>query len=248
MNISRRDFLKASGLFAAWTALSSCAPHEHFTAAPTTAPFSTALPAPSLEPLEGDALLIHALKRISFGPTSSMIEKARQRGLPVQELIAATLLRQWHSERQLFETMVEFWSDHFSIFIGKNACRVLKTDDDLKAIRPNALGKFRDLLYASAHSPAMLIYLDQAESRGEAPNENYARELMELHTIGVESGYTHHDVEQVALAFTGWTVSGPRQRVKEFGSFYFNPQIHDNSEKHVLGMMIQSGGEDEGMP
>lgn len=290
MTITRREFLKMSGLFAAWTALSSCAPHEHFAVAPTTAPVSTALPALPLEPLVGDALIVHALKRTTFGVTPAMIEKARrvgldafieeqlfpdsipddktdklleqfttfdmapeerfrldQRGLPVQELIAATILRQWHSERQLFETMVDFWSNHFNIFIGKNACRVLKTDDDLQVIRPNALGKFRDLLYASAHSPAMLVYLDQAESRGEAPNENYARELMELHTIGVESGYSHHDVEEVARAFTGWTVSGPRQRVKEFGSFYFNLQIHDNGEKHVLGMMIHPGGEDEGM-
>lgn len=290
MTISRREFLKMSGLFAAWTALSSCAPPARQLGAPTAAPVATSLPALPIEPLSDDMLLIHALKRITFGATPAMIEKARrvgldafieeqllpdlipddetdklleqfttfsmtpeerfrldQRGLPVQELIAATLLRQWHSERQLFETMVDFWSDHFSIFIGKNACRVLKTDDDLKAIRPNTLGKFRDLLYASAHSPAMLVYLDQAESRGEAPNENYARELMELHTIGVESGYSHHDVEEVARAFTGWTVSGPRQRVREFGSFYFNPQIHDNGEKYVLGMMIHPGGENEGM-
>lgn len=283
MTITRRDFLKISGLFATWTALASCTPRELQTHTP--APVS--LP---LVPLDDEALIIHTLKRISFGPTLEMIEKAKrigidafieeqlfpelipddatdklmeqfgtfnmtpaerleldQKALPVQELIAATILRQRHSERQLFETMVDFWGNHFSIFIGKQGCRILKTDDDLKAIRPNALGKFRDLLYASAHSPAMLVYLDQADSRGEAPNENYARELMELHTIGVESGYSHHDVEEVARALTGWTVVGPRNRNKELGAYYFNPDIHDNGEKHVLGMMIQPGGEDEGM-
>lgn len=283
MTITRRDFLKISGLFATWTALSSCTPRELQTHTP--APVS--LP---LVPLDDEALIIHTLKRITFGPTLEMIEKAKrigidafieeqlfpelipddatdklmeqfgtfnmtpaerfqldQKALPVQELIAATILRQRHSERQLFETMVDFWGNHFSIFIGKQGCRILKTDDDLKAIRPNALGKFRDLLYASAHSPAMLVYLDQADSRGEAPNENYARELMELHTIGVESGYSHHDVEEVARALTGWTVVGPRNRNKELGAYYFNPDIHDNGEKHVLGMMIQPGGEDEGM-
>ena len=84
-----------------------------------------------------------------------------------------------------FEMMVDFWGNHFNIYIGKFLCKVLKTDDDLRVIRPNAPGKFTDLLYASAKSPAMLVYLDQAESLGESPNENYARELMELHTVGV---------------------------------------------------------------
>lgn len=282
MIISRRDFLKMSGAFAAWTALASCSPQslQEPTAAVT----------PSAPPLTDDDLIVHTLKRISFGPTQAMLERARQigreafieeqlspetladgktdslmesfttfgmtpeerfrlekRGLPIQELVAGTILRQWQSERQLFETLVDFWSDHFSIFIGKNLCRVLKTDDDLKVIRPNALGKFRDLLFASAHSPAMLVYLDQAESRGEAPNENYARELMELHTIGVEGGYTHQDIVEVARAFTGWTVSSPRNRRMDFGAFYFNPEIHDNGEKQALGITIPPGGEDEGL-
>lgn len=289
MTITRRDFLKMSGLFATWTALSSCAPQD-YTRAPTAAPIATTLPTLPIESLDDAALIVHTLKRLTFGPTPTMIEKAKRIGidsfieeqlfpesipddetekmleqfttfsmtpaerfrldekaLSVQELIAATIMRQWHSERQLFETMVDFWGNHFSIFIGKQGCRVLKTDDDFKVIRPNALGKFRDLLYASAHSPAMLVYLDQADSRGEAPNENYARELMELHTIGVESGYLHHDVEEVARALTGWTVVGPRNRNMEFGAYYFNPDIHDNGEKHVLGMMIHPSGEDEGM-
>lgn len=290
MTLTRRDFLKMSGMFAAWTALASCAPHEHATLAPTTAPVGTAFPTLPSEPLADEALLVHTLKRFTFGPTPEMIEKAKRiglnafieeqlfpesipddatdkmmeqfttfsmtpaerfklekKGLPVQELISATLLRQRHSERQLFETMVDFWGNHFSIYIAKNACKTLKTDDDLYTIRPNALGKFRDLLHASAHSPAMLVFLDQATSIGTAPNENYARELMELHSIGVDSGYSHHDVEEVSRALTGWTVVSPRDRKKEPGTFYFNSDMHNQGEKHVLGMMIPSGGEDEGM-
>ena len=285
MTITRRDFLKMSGMFAAWTALASCAPSE--LALTPTAPALTALPPLQLD---DESLLVHTLRRFTFGPTPAMIEKAKRiglsafieeqlfpesipddatdkmmdqfttldmtpaerfklekKGLPVQELISATILRQRHSERQLFETMVDFWGNHFSIYIAKGGCKVLKTDDDLKAIRPNALGKFRDLLHASAHSPAMLVYLDQATSVGDAPNENYGRELMELHTIGVDSGYTHHDVEEVSRALTGWTVVGARDRKKDFGAYYFNPDIHNNGEKHVLGIMIPSGGEDEGM-
>ncbi len=287
MTFTRRDFLKASGLVAAWTALSSCAPIAQTQVAATALPTAGITPIPSLN---DDALLIHTLKRVTFGPTPEMIEKAKrigidafieeqlspesipdektekllegfstlsmtpaerfrleQKGEPVQELIAATLLRQRHSERQLFEMLVDFWGNHFSIFIGKNFCRVLKTDDDALVIRPNALRKFRDLLYASAHSPAMLIYLDQAESRGEAPNENYARELLELHTVGVESGYSHHEVAELARVLTGWTVVGPRNRKQEPGTFIFDSSIHDDGEKHVMGLMISAGGEDEGM-
>ena len=286
MTLTRRDFLKVSSLFAAWTALSSCAPSLQTVVAPTAVPSLGAVPT---RVLDDDALIIHTLKRISFGVTPAMIEKAKRIGLntfieeqlfpetiaddetenmleqfstlemtpaelfrlekkgtPVQELIAATITRQWHSERQLLEMMVDFWGNHFSIFIGKNFCKVLKTDDDLKAIRPNALRKFRDLLHASAHSPAMLVYLDQAASRGESPNENYARELMELHTVGVESGYSHHDVVELARVLTGWTVASPRNRKLEPGTYYFDPEIHDNGEKHVMHMMISPGGEDEG--
>lgn len=289
MTLTRRDFLKMSGMFAAWAALASCAPNEHPTLVPTTAPVGTAFPTLPSEPLADEALLVHTLKRMTFGVTPEMIEKAKRIGLnafieeqlfpesipddaiekmmdqfetftmtpeerfrlekkgqPAQELITATLLRQRYSERQLFETMVDFWGNHFSIYIGKNACKTLKTDDDLKTIRPNAFGKFRDLLHASAHSPAMLVFLDQATSIGDAPNENYGRELMELHTIGVDSGYSHHDVEEVSRALTGWTIIGPRDRKKDFGTYYFNPDIHNQGDKHVLGMMIPSGGEDEG--
>ena len=285
MTISRRDFLKTSGMFATWAALAACTPLKQ------TGPELgfTALPTLQSPILNDEDFVLHTLRRLTFGPTPDMINKARQMGLdafieeqllpesipdlemdqtleqfttlkmspaelltlekkgqPVQELIAATLLGQWHSERQVYEMMVDFWGNHFSIFIGKKLCRVLKKDDDLNVIRPNALGKFGDLLHASAHSPAMLIFLDQAESRSEGPNENYARELLELHTVSVEQGYSHHDVAELARVLTGWTVSGPRQHKMEPGKFYFNPAVHDNGEKHVMDMMISPNGEDEG--
>ena len=300
MTISRRDFLKASGLMGAWTALAACAPntetppsHAHSTPGATSQPFTELTPAlvPSAMPiLDGEALVQHTLRRLTFGPTPEMLDKVRSMGLnafieeqlspesipdpeidallqpfrtlnmtvaqrlelnensrSARELIDATLLRQQHSQRQVFEMMVDFWGNHFNIYIGKFLCKVLKTDDDLKVIRPNALGKFRDLLYASAKSPAMLVYLDQADSLGESPNENYARELMELHTVGVDSGYSHHDVAELARVLTGWTVSRPNNQKIGPGIYYFNPDIHDYGEKHVLGTMISPTGESEGM-
>ena len=304
MTISRRDFLKASGLVAAWTALAACAPNTQTASTPTEpaqSPTQTATPqslpdptqtvVPSATPVPDDeALLQHTLRRLTFGPTPEMFAKARSLGLEAfveeqlspdlipdpemdarlqpfrtlnmtvgqrlelnenirsaRELIDATILRQRHSQRQVFEMMVDFWGNHFSIYIGKFLCKVLKTDDDLKTIRPNALGKFRDLLHASARSPAMLVYLDQAESMGDSPNENYARELLELHTVGVESGYSHHDVAELARVLTGWTVSGIRNRDKmEPGVYYFDPEIHDYGEKHVMDMMISPVGLAEG--
>jgi hypothetical protein len=104
------------------------------------------------------------------------------------ELRQATLIRQVYSKRQLYEVMVDFWSDHFNIFVEKGNCFYLKTVDDREVIRKHALGSFRDLVWASAHSPAMMIYLDNQANEKSAPNENYARELMELHTLGVDGG------------------------------------------------------------
>lgn len=182
-------------------------------------------------------------------PTLTMTPTQRfqlpQFGQPVQELIAATILHQWHSQRQLNEVMIDFWSNHFNIYIGKSLCRVLKTDDDLKVIRPNAFAKFGDILNASAHSPAMLIFLDNAESQKAAPNENYARELMELHTISVNGGYTQQDVTEVARAFTGWTIYGPNSILGEFGTYQFAKRLHDIGEKHILNLDIPAGGGEE---
>ena len=167
------------------------------------------------------------------------------------ELQQARLLRAVESERQLYELMVDFWSNHFNVFAGKGADRWLMTAYDRDTIRPHALGKFRDLLRATAQSPAMLFYLDNwlsvspgaparlaANARRRGINENYAREVMELHTIGVDGGYTQHDVHEVARCFTGWTLRRPRGEAE----FYFEPRLHDAGEKTVLGTRIPSGG------
>ena len=157
------------------------------------------------------------------------------------ELRQATLLRQVYSRRQLYEVLVEFWSDHFHLSTAKGDCWFLKTVDDREVIRPHALGRFRDLLWASAHSPAMLTYLDNQANVAGAPNENYARELLELHTLGVGSGYTQADVMDLARALTGWTVKERFWR----GQFTFNPDIHDQGVKHVLGLTLEPAGQAE---
>ena len=149
------------------------------------------------------------------------------------ELAVATLVRAIYSEQQLYEVMVNFWPDHFSIHHYKENTAVLKTIDDRQVIRPHALGSFGDLLRASAQSPAMLIYLDNVRNTADTLNENYAREIMELHTLGVDNGYTEADIPEVAKCFTGWTVNSR-------GEFTFIPEAHATGEKYVLGEIIRS--------
>ena len=178
----------------------------------------------------------------------------------VGELNVAKVTRAVESNRQLQEVLADFWSNHFNVDVRKNAVRAYKIVEDRDVIRPHVLGKFRDLLGASAKSPAMLIYLDNAQSSremnaGEIPlrrrrmqnqankarrarglNENYARELMELHTLGVDGGYSQKDVQEVARCLTGWTID------RERGTFRFVPFLHDDGEKTVLGQRIPAGG------
>jgi uncharacterized protein (DUF1800 family) len=177
---------------------------------------------------------------------------------PLRELQQAKLLRAAFSEKQLQEVMVDFWFNHFNVFAGKDNARFLLTSYERDVIRPHALGKFKDLLVATAQSPAMLYYLDNFMSQVEMPappprmdadgnplppprrpglNENYGRELMELHTLGVDGGYTQKDVTEVARCFTGWTVT----QQPNWG-FVFRPRIHDRGEKVVLGKRIAPGG------
>lgn len=164
------------------------------------------------------------------------------------------ILRAVYSQRQLFEVMCEFWSDHFNIDPGKGDCRYTKITDDREVIRTHALGNFRDMLRTSALSPAMLWYLDGRanvkRTPGEKPNENYARELMELHTLGVHGGYTQHDVMEVARCLTGWTIlakkndgfSGNLQSpFKDRAKVVFRKEAHDNGAKQVLGQEIPAG-------
>ena len=171
----------------------------------------------------------------------------------VTQLQQAKLLRAVYSNRQLYEVMVDFWENHFSIYANKDADRWLLTGFDRDSVRPFALGRFRDLLGATAKSPAMLFYLDnwnssvlrtypatkdKPERHSGGINENYARELMELHTLGVDGGYTQKDVQEVARCFTGWTIRKPNEE----GIFYYNPAQHDNGPKEVLGVKIPAGG------
>lgn len=166
------------------------------------------------------------------------------------DLIEGKLFRAILSNRQLEEELVDFWYNHFNVFIDKGSDRFLVPSYEREAIRPRVLAHFRDLLEATALSPAMLFYLDNWESvapqsqtaaKGKqirGLNENYARELMELHTLGVDGGYTQKDVTEVARCFTGWTIRAPRQG----GGFFFNEKVHDKGEKVVLGVTIPAGG------
>jgi len=162
----------------------------------------------------------------------------------LQDLTRATLLRAVISRRQLQEGMVQFWTDHFNIDPSKGECKWLKAADDRAVIRRHALGKFADMLRASALSPAMLWYLDgrvnQRKNASEKPNENYARELMELHTLGVHGGYTQQDVMEVARCLTGWTVRDKKKFLK--GKVEFKAHLHDDGAKTVLGESIPAGG------
>jgi len=204
------------------------------------------------------------------------MQEFRELGGELQQL---AIVRAALSERQLREVMVDFWTNHFNVFVGKGADRFLLPSYIEETIRPRALGRFEDLLIATAESPAMLFYLDNAQSvaPGSAPppqrrsffslrrrfgmnempeerrqrqqrrptgiNENYARELLELHTLGVDGGYTQQDIIEVARIFTGWSIEPP-----ERGSgFVFRDWAHDRGEKHVFGLTFNDDGKDEGI-
>ena len=168
-----------------------------------------------------------------------------------RDLTEGKLLRAVYSNRQLDEVLTDFWFNHFNIYLDKGADRYLVTEYERDVIRPHVLGKFKDLLEATAKSPAMLFYLDNWQSVGpDAPqargkkggprglNENYGRELLELHTLGVDGGYTQADVTEAARCFTGWTIVQPQRG----GAFAFNQRVHDDGEKTVLGVKIAKGG------
>jgi uncharacterized protein (DUF1800 family) len=157
----------------------------------------------------------------------------------IRQLTEATITRAIYSNRQLFERMVEFWTDHFHTNI--TSVGIFKTLEDRDVYRRHALGTYAGMLNASASSPAMLTYLNNTQSTRQAPNQNYARELMELHTLGVDGGYTQQDVIEVARCFTGWrtyfNTGDPRA-----GTFYYDATRHDNNSKIVLGVPLAGGG------
>jgi uncharacterized protein (DUF1800 family) len=159
-------------------------------------------------------------------------------GKVTNELQESTIYRAAFSKRQLYERMVEFWTDHFSQ--DRDKVGYLKTTDDRDVIRKHALGKFPAMLKASAHSASMMRYLDQPDSRRGNINENYAREIMELHSVGVDGGYTQQDVNELARVLTGWTVSGR-------GIFTYDAAIHDFGPKRVLGKTIPATAPGKGL-
>lgn len=200
----------------------------------------------------------------------------------LSELVQAKLLRAIYSDRQLEEVMTDFWFNHFNVFVGKGPERVLVTNYEQSVIRPHALGRFEDLLMATAKSPAMLFYLDNwrsvgpnsmqgrgiparppfrrygpygpygrprfpqrnpnAKQKSSGLNENYGRELLELHTLSVDGGYSQHDVTEVAKVFTGWTIEKPAEGM----GFKYDERMHEPGPKFVLGHEIKFKGEDEG--
>src|SRR5438876_10108641 len=153
-----------------------------------------------------------------------------------REAAARMLLRALYSPWQLREQMTWFWMNHFNVFQYKANLRVLVADYEERAIRPHALGRFRELLGATARHPAMLIYLDNAQNAANRINENYARELMELHTLGVDGGYTQRDVQELARILTGFSVNFDREMLK------FIPGRHDYGDKLLLGHTIRGRG------
>lgn len=177
-----------------------------------------------------------------------MLRYAKPHEVVAMDLTEAKLLRAVYSERQLEDVLTDFWFNHFNVFLDKGADRYLVTSYERDAIRPHVLGKFRDLLRATAEHPAMLFYLDNWQSvdpKGahgkRGLNENYARELLELHTMGVDGGYAQRDVNEVARCFTGWTIFQPYRAAE----FRFDPKMHDRGEKTVLGVGIPAGGGQE---
>jgi uncharacterized protein (DUF1800 family) len=220
---------------------------------------------------KGDALL----EGMSPQQKETVMALKNPQQVVVDELMQAKLLREIYSERQLDEVMTDFWFNHFNVFINKGADRYLLTSYERDTIRPHLLGKFEDLLVATAKSPAMMFYLDNWLSVGpdsdialginphqrgygrrpDGPrrpgkakqasglNENYGRELMELHTLSVNGGYSQKDVTEVAKVFTGWTLDQP----KKGGGFHYEPRMHEPGDKLVLGHRIKQNGEKEGL-
>lgn len=191
-------------------------------------------------------LSLQQLKKLELIEQSGIAPQTSLQALG--ELQFFKLARAIESERQLYEIMVDFWSNHFNIDVKKSELRALKIIDERETVRPHVFSSFRQLLGASAKSPAMLVYLDNVSSTREMEqnagrpkkrggiNENYARELLELHTLGVDGGYTQKDVQEVARCFTGWSIN------RETGEFFFRKYAHDNGEKTVLGQRIPANG------
>lgn len=301
--LTRRRFLEASGLAAAYVTLPSLlgGGFEEIGLDPGLLGDSEVWAASAAAP---NAAVLHLLNRITFGPRPGQVNAVAKQGIEAfltqqlhpetiddsamrprlapykslamtngqlraayrdggvadpweisLEMQHAALLRAVYSRRQLFEVMVDFWTNHLNINIHKDECRWYKATDDRFVVRRYAFGKFSDMLRASAKSPAMLVYLDNQENiePGKrhwmgAVNENYARELLELQTVGSDAGYTEADVRAVARVFTGWTLDRPWSDVPlerdRIGEFRFVPGLHDKQAKRIgfLNLDIPAGG------
>ena len=214
------------------------------------------------------------LEGLSPKQRETLMAMINPQGVITGELAQAKVLRAIYSQRQLEEVMTDFWFNHFNVYLEKGLDRIMVTSYERDVIRPHAMGKFEDLLVATAKSPAMLFYLDNwlsvgpnsaqalglpgrpygrygrpypaRPNQGKRPsglNENYGRELLELHTLSVNGGYSQHDVTEAAKVFTGWTIEKPAQG----GGFKFEPRMHEPGPKMVLGHRIKPKGEEEGL-
>ncbi|MCC6930776.1 MAG: DUF1800 domain-containing protein [Gemmatimonadaceae bacterium] len=198
-----------------------------------------------LAPRAHDAPAERAVRRLEVlaEPIGELFEF--QPALLRESLAAGALLRAVYAERQLHTVMTGWWADHFNIDHSKGDCRWLTPAFARDVLQPHALGRFPELLRAVVLHPAMLWYLDgrvnRRRSADERPNENYARELLELHTLGAHGGYTQHDVMEVARALTGWTVRSKGESTFGIGRVEFDADAHDNGEKVVLGQVIPAG-------
>jgi len=235
-----------------------------------------------LDPADRDTIM----NDLSPKQRETIMAMNRPEAVVTNELMQSKILRATYSDRQLEEVMTDFWFNHFNVYINKGADRYLITSYERDVIRPHAFGKFKDLLLATAKSPAMLFYLDnfqsvgpdsdfakngpggqrrnqfggirrggfgrrpqipqqkakQNQNRRNGLNENYAREVMELHTLGVDGGYTQKDVTELAKVLTGWTIKEPRRG----GGYEFNERMHEPGKKIVLGKEFKDDGEREG--
>lgn len=185
--------------------------------------------------------LVAAYPLLSKSPAELRAELKNGAWTAMEQVVRAHLVRSVWSKRQLFEVMVDFWSNHFNIATPSSEVWDCKPLDDRTVIRPHALGRFADMLQASARSPAMLRYLDNADSRGTKPNENYGREILELHTVGIGAGYTENDMRQSALALTGlsvwnsWDKNVPAEQV---GGFRYRADFRYKGPLNVLGWSL----------
>jgi uncharacterized protein (DUF1800 family) len=248
----------------------------------TVSPMKQSAPPPELNPPTPGAGGGGKRGALSVDPNAvprAISDNSRKPQRVVEELAMAKVTRAVYSDRQLQQIMDDFWFNHFNVFAGKGDVKWLMTSYERDVIQPHTLGKFKDLLGATAHSPAMLFYLDnylsadpnaatraaaeraarqqahrgrfggapprppqQAKKGPRGLNENYGRELMELHTLGVDGGYTQKDVTEVARAFTGWSIEKPKQDA----TFKFDDKLHDPDPKVVLGKKIHAGGMKDG--